>query len=169
MKNEHVNVKLDRTINAAVLTVSDTRTKETDKGGNLAKELLSEINVEITDDHYTIVKDDKQAITEQVQQWLNEDVDVIITTGGTGIAQRDVTIEAVTPLLTKEIEGFGELFRYLSYAEDVGTRALLSRAVGGTVGKQLIFSLPGSSGAVRLAIEKLIKLELNHLIHELTK
>ena len=101
MKNEHVNVKLDRTINAAVLTVSDTRTKETDKGGNLAKELLSEINVEITDDHYTIVKDDKQAITEQVQQWLNEDVDVIITTGGTGIAQRDVTIEAVTPLLTK--------------------------------------------------------------------
>lgn len=169
MKNEHVNVKLDRTINCAVLTVSDTRTEETDKGGKLAKELLSEINVEITPEHYAIVKDDKEAITEQLQQWLADDVDVIVTTGGTGIAQRDVTIEAVTPLLTKEIEGFGELFRYLSYAEDVGTRALLSRAVAGTVGEQLIFSVPGSTGAVKLALEKLIKPELNHLIHELTK
>ncbi|MGO3725906.1 MogA/MoaB family molybdenum cofactor biosynthesis protein, partial [Staphylococcus carnosus] len=145
------------------------RTPETDKGGNLAKELLSEINVEIKPEHYAIVKDDKQAITEQLQQWLAEDVDVIITTGGTGIAQRDVTIEAVTPLLSKEIEGFGELFRYLSYAEDVGTRALLSRAVAGTVGEQLIFSVPGSTGAVKLAMNKLIKPELNHLIHELTK
>lgn len=168
-KNEHVNVKLDRDIQCAVLTVSDTRTEETDKGGNLAKELLSEINVEIKPDHYAIVKDDKQAITEQIQQWLAEDVDVIITTGGTGIAQRDVTIEAVTPLLSKQIEGFGELFRYLSYAEDVGTRALLSRAVAGTVGEQLIFSVPGSTGAVKLALNKLIKPELNHLIHELTK
>ncbi|ANZ32729.1 MogA/MoaB family molybdenum cofactor biosynthesis protein [Staphylococcus carnosus] len=168
-KNEHVNVKLDRDIQCAVLTVSDTRTPETDKGGNLAKELLSEINVEIKPEHYAIVKDDKQAITEQLQQWLAEDVDVIITTGGTGIAQRDVTIEAVTPLLSKEIEGFGELFRYLSYAEDVGTRALLSRAVAGTVGEQLIFSVPGSTGAVKLAMNKLIKPELNHLIHELTK
>ncbi|AYU55890.1 Molybdenum cofactor biosynthesis protein B [Staphylococcus piscifermentans] len=168
-KNEHVNVKLDRDIQCAVLTVSDTRTEETDKGGNLAKELLSEINVEIKPEHYAIVKDDKQAITEQIQQWLAEDVDVIVTTGGTGIAQRDVTIEAVTPLLTKQIEGFGELFRYLSYAEDVGTRALLSRAVAGTVGEQLIFSVPGSTGAVKLALNKLIKPELNHLIHELTK
>ncbi|AMY06485.1 molybdenum cofactor biosynthesis protein [Staphylococcus condimenti] len=168
-KNEHVNVKLDRDIQCAVLTVSDTRTPETDKGGNLAKELLSEINVEIKPEHYAIVKDDKQAITEQLQQWLAEDVDVIVTTGGTGIAQRDVTIEAVTPLLTKQIEGFGELFRYLSYAEDVGTRALLSRAVAGTVGEQLIFSVPGSTGAVKLALNKLIKPELNHLIHELTK
>lgn len=168
-KNEHVNVKLDRDIQCAVLTVSDTRTPETDKGGNLAKKLLSEINVEIKPEHYAIVKDDKQAITEQLQQWLAEDVDVIVTTGGTGIAQRDVTIEAVTPLLTKQIEGFGELFRYLSYAEDVGTRALLSRAVAGTVGEQLIFSVPGSTGAVKLALNKLIKPELNHLIHELTK
>ena len=168
-KNEHVNVKLDRDIQCAVLTVSDTRTEETDKGGNLAKELLSEINVEIKPEHYAIVKDDKQAITEQIQQWLAEDVDVIVTTGGTGIAQRDVTIEAVTPLLTKQIEGFGELFRYLSYAEDVGTRALLSRSVAGTVGEQLIFSVPGSTGAVKLALNKLIKPELNHLIHELTK
>ena len=115
------------------------------------------------------MKDDKAAITTQLKAWLDTDIDVIITTGGTGIAARDVTIEAVQPLLTKEIEGFGELFRYLSYTEDVGTRALLSRAVGGTVHDKLIFSLPGSTGAVKLALEKLIKPELNHLVLEVTK
>ncbi|EHJ09027.1 MogA/MoaB family molybdenum cofactor biosynthesis protein [Staphylococcus simiae] len=166
---EHTNVKLNRQVKAAVLTVSDTRDVDTDKGGQLVKHLLQEEQVIIADHHYRIVKDDKALITAQIAEWLAEDVDVIITTGGTGIAQRDVTIEAVRPLLTKEIEGFGELFRYLSYTEDVGTRALLSRAVAGTVNNQLIFSLPGSTGAVKLAIEKLIKPELNHLVHELTK
>ncbi|MDU4929573.1 MAG: molybdopterin-binding protein, partial [Staphylococcus epidermidis] len=96
-------------------------------------------------------------------------LDVIITTGGTGISQRDVTIEAVRPLLTKELEGFGELFRYLSYTEDVGTRALLTRAIAGTCDNTLIFALPGSTGAIKLAIEKLIKPELSHLVFELNK
>ncbi|RIP19056.1 molybdenum cofactor biosynthesis protein MoaB, partial [Staphylococcus gallinarum] len=105
----------------------------------------------------------------QLREWLKEDIDVIITTGGTGIAQRDVTIEAVSALITKEIEGFGELFRYLSYTEDVGTRALLSRAIAGAVGDKLIFSIPGSTGAVKLALNKLIKPELNHLVKEITK
>ncbi|CAC6299661.1 molybdenum cofactor biosynthesis protein B [Staphylococcus aureus] len=166
---EHQNVKLNRTVKAAVLTVSDTRDFVTDKGGQCVRQLLQADDVEVSDAHYTIVKDEKVAITTQVKKWLEEDIDVIITTGGTGIAQRDVTIEAVKPLLTKEIEGFGELFRYLSYVEDVGTRALLSRAVAGTVNNKLIFSIPGSTGAVKLALEKLIKSELNHLIHELTK
>lgn len=166
---EHTNVKLNRQVKAAVLTVSDTRDVDTDKGGQLVKRLLQEDQVLIDEQHYRIVKDDKALITQQITTWLADDVDVIITTGGTGIAQRDVTIEAVRPLLTKEIEGFGELFRYLSYTEDVGTRALLSRAVAGTVNNKLIFSLPGSTGAVKLAIEKLIKPELNHLVHELTK
>lgn len=82
-------------------------------------------------DNYKIVKDDKNAITLQLKQWLDEheEIDAIITTGGTGISQRDVTIEAIRPLLSKELEGFGELFRYLSYTEDVGTRSLLSRAI----------------------------------------
>ncbi len=99
---------------------------------------MSELNVHISDNHYRIVKDDIAAIQTQLKQWSTEAIDVIITTGGTGIAQRDVTIEAVSSLITKEIEGFGELFRYLSYTEDVGSRALLSRAIAGTVGKQLI-------------------------------
>lgn len=165
----HTNVKLDQDIRCAVLTVSDTRDYKTDKGGKLVIELLSELNVSIDKAHYKIVKDEQEAIQMQVEQWLSEDIDVIVTTGGTGIAQRDVTIEAVSSFFTKEIEGFGELFRYLSYAEDVGTRALLSRAIAGTVNEKLIFSIPGSTGAVKLALEKLIKPELNHLVKEITK
>ena len=166
----HTNVKLDRNIEVAVLTVSDTRNYETDKGGQLIQTLLKDENVIIKKENYQIVKDDQEAIHSQLQKWLQQkNIDVIITTGGTGIAQRDVTIEVVRPLLDKEIEGFGELFRYLSYTEDVGTRSLLSRAVAGTHDEALIFALPGSTGAIKLAINKLIKPELNHLIHELTK
>ncbi|UXR78010.1 MULTISPECIES: molybdenum cofactor biosynthesis protein B [unclassified Staphylococcus] len=165
----HTNVKLDRDIRCAVLTVSDTRTVETDKGGQLVKTLLETINTVVQPEHYCIVKDDKEEIQAQLDKWLAEDVEVIVTTGGTGIAPRDVTIETVSPMLTKEIEGFGELFRYLSYVEDVGTRALLSRAVGGTIGNKLIFCLPGSTGAVKLGLNKLILPELNHLIHEMNK
>ncbi|HCW36782.1 MAG TPA: molybdenum cofactor biosynthesis protein [Staphylococcus sp.] len=161
--------RIDRIINVAVLTVSDTRTKETDKGGQLVQQYLKDLNVEIKEGHYQIVKDDVTEIQTQVNEWLNNDVDAIITTGGTGISQRDVTIEAIKPLLDKEIEGFGEIFRYLSYTEDVGTRAILSRAIAGTVGHQVIISIPGSTGAVKLAMEKLITKELNHLVHELNK
>lgn len=161
--------RIDRLINVSVLTVSDTRTKETDKGGQLVQQYLKDLNVEIREGHYQIVKDDVTEIQTQVNEWLNNDVDAIITTGGTGISQRDVTIEAIKPLLDKEIEGFGEIFRYLSYTEDVGTRAILSRAIAGTVGHQVIISIPGSTGAVKLAMEKLITKELNHLVHELNK
>nr|WP_275589880.1 MULTISPECIES: molybdenum cofactor biosynthesis protein B [unclassified Mammaliicoccus] len=161
--------RIDRLINVAVLTVSDTRTKETDKGGQLVQQYLKDLNVENKEGHYQIVKDDVTEIQTQVNEWLNNDVDAIITTGGTGISQRDVTIEAIKPLLDKEIEGFGEIFRYLSYTEDVGTRAILSRAIAGTVGHQVIISIPGSTGAVKLAMEKLITKELNHLVHELNK
>lgn len=161
--------RIDRLINVSVLTVSDTRTKETDKGGQLVQQYLKDLNVEIKEEHYQIVKDDVTEIQTQVNEWLSKDVDAIITTGGTGISQRDVTIEAIKPLLDKEIEGFGEIFRYLSYTEDVGTRAILSRAIAGTVGHQVIISIPGSTGAVKLAMEKLITKELNHLVHELNK
>nr|WP_206167226.1 molybdenum cofactor biosynthesis protein B [Mammaliicoccus sciuri] len=169
VKSMSVVNRIDRLINVAVLTVSDTRTKETDKGGQLVQQYLKNLNVEIKEGHYQIVKDDVTEIQTQVNEWLSNDVDVIITTGGTGISQRDVTIEAIKPLLDKEIEGFGEIFRYLSYTEDVGTRAILSRAIAGTVGHQVIISIPGSTGAVKLAMEKLITKELNHLVHELNK
>ncbi|MCD8798051.1 MULTISPECIES: molybdenum cofactor biosynthesis protein B [Mammaliicoccus] len=169
VKSMSVVNRIDRLINVSVLTVSDTRTKETDKGGQLVQQYLKDLNVEIKEGHYQIVKDDVTEIQTQVNEWLSKDVDAIITTGGTGISQRDVTIEAIKPLLDKEIEGFGEIFRYLSYTEDVGTRAILSRAIAGTVGHQVIISIPGSTGAVKLAMEKLITKELNHLVHELNK
>ena len=161
--------RIERDIKVAILTVSDTRTKETDKGGQLVQDYLKHLNVDFSDENYQIVKDNIASIQSQVTKWLNAELDVIITTGGTGISQRDVTIEAIKPLLEKEIEGFGELFRYLSYTEDVGSRALLSRAIAGTKGKQVIISIPGSTGAVKLAMEKLITKEINHLVHELNK
>ncbi|WP_353419657.1 molybdenum cofactor biosynthesis protein MoaB [Staphylococcus delphini] len=165
----HTNVKLERPVRCAVLTVSDTRTTETDKGGQSVQTLLQTADFDVEIQHYTIVKDELTAIQAAVQQWLTEDIDVIVTTGGTGIAPRDVTIEAVTPLLDKEIEGFGELFRYLSFTEDVGTRALLSRAVAGTANRTLIFCLPGSTDAVKLALNRLILPELTHLVYEMNK
>ncbi|MCI2947929.1 molybdopterin adenylyltransferase [Staphylococcus caledonicus] len=167
--HQHEHEKVDRNIRCAVLTISDTRDKDNDKGGQLVQSLLQDMNIEIGNEHYAIVKDNKEAIKSQIETWLASEIDVIITTGGTGISQKDITIEAVRPLLDKEIEGFGELFRYLSYTEDVGTKSLLSRAIAGTVMNKLIFTLPGSTGAVKLAVEKLIKPELNHMVYELNK
>ncbi|COT15795.1 Molybdenum cofactor biosynthesis protein B [Streptococcus pneumoniae] len=117
---------------------------------------------------YEIVKDDKESIQQAVLAgYHREDVDVVLTNGGTGITKRDVTIEAVSALLHKEIVGFGELFRMISYLEDIGSSAMLSRAIGGTIGRKVVFSMPGSSGAVRLAMNKLILPELGHITFEL--
>ena len=161
--------RIDRDIKVAVITVSDTRDKTTDKGGKLVIDYIRTVNAFVPEEHYEIVKDEIDTIQNAVKQHLAAGVDVVITTGGTGIARRDVTIEAVTPLFDKEIEGFGELFRMLSYTEDIGSRSLLSRAAAGTYDHQLIISLPGSSGAVKLGMEKLVMPELNHLVFELNK
>ena len=161
--------RIDRDIKVAVLTVSDTRDKTTDKGGKLVIDYIKTVNAFVPDEHYEIVKDEIDGIQKAAKKHLEAGVDVVFTTGGTGIAKRDVTIEAVTPLFDKEIEGFGELFRMLSYTEDIGSRSLLSRAAAGTHDNQLIISLPGSSGAVKLAMEKLVIPELNHLVFELNK
>ncbi|MGI2328206.1 MogA/MoaB family molybdenum cofactor biosynthesis protein [Planococcus sp. YIM B11945] len=159
---------LEKTIHIAVLTVSDTRSEETDLGGQLVQELARQNGLEIAD--YLIVPDDKERITNAVTRFLQNDaVDAVITTGGTGIAKRDVTLEAVTPLFDKQLDGFGELFRYVSFSEDVGTKALLSRAAAGTANDKAIFVLPGSRGAVKLAMKRLILPELRHIVFELTK
>ncbi|GAA3734231.1 molybdenum cofactor biosynthesis protein MoaB [Salinicoccus jeotgali] len=161
--------EIDREIRMGIITVSDTRTKESDKGGRLVMDYVSGMNVEIKPEWYSIVKDDQQEIVDAVHELLDNGVDAIITTGGTGIAPRDVTIEAVRPLFDKEIEGFGEIFRMLSFTEDIGSRSILSRAVAGSIGNAVLLSLPGSTGAVRLAMERLIVPELNHIVHELNK
>ncbi|MCQ4085485.1 MogA/MoaB family molybdenum cofactor biosynthesis protein [Saccharibacillus sp. JS10] len=155
-------------ISLAVLTVSDTRTKENDKSGNRILELARQNNMQIAE--HTLCTDDIEAIRSILAGWLlRSEIDVIITTGGTGISSRDVTLEAVRPLFEKEIDGFGEVFRYLSFTEDIGTRAILSRAAAGTVNEKVIFALPGSTGAVTLAMRRIILPEIHHIRYELTK
>lgn len=143
----------------AVLTVSDTRTLETDKSGGLiadsvqaAGHVLSLRN--IVPDELTLLQSTLSALV------ADQTVDVVIATGGTGITQRDVTPEALAPLVTKWIPGFGELFRYLSYA-DIGAATIQSRAEAALCGGTLVFALPGSTGAVRLALEKIILPQLD--------
>ncbi|ARI76797.1 MogA/MoaB family molybdenum cofactor biosynthesis protein [Halobacillus mangrovi] len=155
-------------VSCMVVTISDTRTKETDKSGRLMMERLEQKGHSI--EEYRIVHDEKSAITEALEEGIQQaKVDVVLTNGGTGIAARDVTVEVVESLIDKEIPGFGELFRMLSYTEDIGSAALLSRAIAGVSGNTAVFSTPGSSGAVKLAMERLILPELTHVIRELKK
>lgn len=157
-----------RQVKCKIITVSDTRTKETDKSGQLVMSFLEEAGHIISD--YVIVTDTEQAIrTEVLKGSEHPDIDVVITNGGTGIAKRDVTIETVLGLFEKEISGFGEIFRMLSYTEDIGSAAILSRAAAGVVNGKAVFSIPGSSGAVKLAMNKLIIPEIGHVVGELRK
>lgn len=148
-----------------IITVSDTRTEETDKGGALIKELLRDAGHQISG--YRVVRDEAPLISDAVQSAIGaiSDPEIVIVTGGSGIGARDVSPEALRPLITKEMPGFGEVFRVLSWGE-VGAAAMLSRAFAGVVGRTLLFALPGSTNAVRLAMEKLIVPELGHLVRE---
>lgn len=147
-----------------VITVSDTRTEETDTGGRAVVELLSAAGHEVVG--HTIVKDDPEQLRDAIgRQLANPAVQAIITTGGTGITSRDCTYEAVTAMLWKRLDGFGELFRMLSY-EQIGAAAMMSRAVAGTIAGRIVVSLPGSEAAVRLAVDKLLAPELGHLVRE---
>lgn len=151
----------------AVLTMSDTRSREEDRSGEIVRQALRWRGFSVA--AYEIVPDDADRIRAQLSAWLAAPgIDAIITNGGTGISGRDSTYEVVSSLLEKRLDGFGELFRMLSWQE-IGAAAMLSRAVAGSVGPKAIFCLPGSSNAVRLAMEKLVGPELGHVIHELRK
>ncbi|GAF64065.1 putative molybdopterin cofactor biosynthesis protein [Bacillus sp. TS-2] len=165
MSTKHLE---NRPLHCSVLTISDTRTTDNDSGGKLIIDMLKHAGHIIED--YEIIKDEKLWIEEKVKSIATKKgLDVILLTGGTGIANRDVTIEAVKPLLDKEIPGFGELFRYLSFTEDIGTPAMLTRAIAGTYDHKAIFALPGSKGAITLALKKLIIPELAHVVYEIQK
>ena len=156
---EKISVKI------AIITVSDTRTPETDKSGMIIKELLQEAGHQIS--YYTIIKDEPDQIINQLQNLTNNHaIDAIIYHGGTGIAPRDTTYDALEKMLTKTLPGFGEIFRYLSYQE-IGTRAIATRSVAGIYQNKLIFSIPGSSNAVQLATAKIIIPEITHLVKQL--
>ena len=151
----------------AVITVSDTRTPETDHSGQLVRRLLEEAGHRVC--AYHIIKDEPGQIRPLLQALLaGAEAQAVLINGGTGIARRDVTFDAIQGLLEKQLPGFGELFRSLSYQE-IGSAALLSRALAGTAGDKVVFSTPGSTAAVRLAMEKLILPELPHIVFELHK
>ncbi len=146
-------------INVAVLTVSDTRTLEDDTSGGTIVEFLNQAGHNVVERE--IMPDDRKALTQRFASWVEDDnVSVVISTGGTGITRRDVTPEALLPLVTKSIDGFGELFRHLSY-QDIGASTIQSRAMGAICDKTLIFVLPGSTHAVRMAMEKILLPQLD--------
>ena len=150
-------------VNAAVLTVSDTRTEQNDRSGNILKKCLEEAGHTLA--ARAIVPDDLGKIQEQVKAWIeNPEIDVIISTGGTGITGRDVTPEAFKGLYEKEIEGFGELFRMISY-EIIGASTIQSRATGGVAGGTYLFALPGSPSACKDAWEGILKHQLDSRFH----
>ncbi len=159
--------KAPKSVSCAILTISDSRTEQDDGSGKLARQKLSEASHRIT--QYCILKNDKDSIKEKVSALLREDEpQVIITIGGTGVSRNDTTVEAINPILDKKLDGFGELFRSLTYQE-IGTGSIMSRAIAGVARGKVIICLPGSPDALNLAMDKIILHELGHLVMEATK
>ena len=151
-------------VRCAVVTVSDTRTPETDTGGKTIADLLTGAGHEVV--HKQIIPDEPAQMRELMTRLTSTDgIDAVLLTGGTGLSSRDQTFETISGLITKPLPGYGELFRTLSYHE-IGAAAMLSRAVGGLIGRTVILTMPGSPAGVWLAMEKLILPELSHLVRE---
>jgi molybdenum cofactor biosynthesis protein B len=154
-----------KSVRCAIVTISDTRTPETDGSGKFIKEALERAGHGVIG--YKIVKDNSNEIRKTVKALIaRAEVQAVITSGGTGISRRDVTIEALSPLIEKKLDGFGELFRVLSYQE-IGSAAAMSRAMAGvSAGQKVLICLPGSAKAVELAMSKIIINELAHMVWE---
>ena len=156
-----------KAVTCAVLVISDSRTEKTDESGKYLVEKMESSGHTVVD--YALLKNDPEAIKKKLKEYLaQEELQVIITSGGTGVSMRDVTVETVTPMLDKMLDGFGELFRTLSYAE-IGTASIMSRALAGVVRGKIIICLPGSLGAAKLAIDKIILPEIGHMVREATR
>jgi len=158
--NEHASKRV-ASVRCAVVTLSDTRTKETDSSGKLIIDRLEAAGHQVVD--YEILPDDPAGIRAHVESRCASTSEAILITGGTGLSIRDTVYEAVSPLLEKRLDGFGELFRMLSF-EEIGATAMLSRAVAGVRNRTIVFAMPGSPDAVRLAMERLILPTLGHII-----
>lgn len=159
---EHEQISA-KSLRIGVLTLSDTRNEDTDKSGQILKELL--LSACHTIQLYKVIKEDPINMNEVLSEWLISDVDAIITNGGTGLTSRDGTVEVVRKLFSKELEGFGEIFRLISYHQ-IGAAAMLSRATAGLAKGKIIICLPGSSKAVMLAAKRLIIPQLAHMVWE---
>ena len=165
MSTEEHRRNAPASVRCVVLTISDTRTPDNDTSGDAIAGLLAANGHEIR--LRTIVKDDPAAVQHAIRSNLAA-AQVVITTGGTGITSRDSTYEAISQLLEKRIDGFGELFRMLSF-EEIGSAAMLTRACAGTIGRTAVFSLPGAENAVRLGMTRLILPEIGHVVRELNR
>ena len=155
-------------LRCAVVTVSDTRTVETDASGALIKQLLAGAGFEVAD--YALLPNVEAQVRGHVRKLISHaDIDAVLITGGTGLGSKDRTVEAVRPLLDKELPGFGEIFRVLSFQEQIGSAAILSRAVAGGANGKLVVSMPGSKAAVELALTRIVLPELRHAIRELRR
>jgi len=164
--HEHKEVS-PQSVNCAVLTVSDSRTEEDDESGRILRQKLEQNGHRVISQ--SILKNDVKALENRLEGLLAlKELQVIITSGGTGAGSRDITVETVSPMLEKRLDGFGELFRFLTYQE-LGTASIMSRAVGGIVRRKVILCLPGSPGAANLAMDKIILPEISHLVREATR
>ena len=163
---EHKRLSLDH-VKCAVITTSDSRTEIDDESGKYIKQRLTEAGHTVT--YYTILKNSAEIIGSEITRLVeHSDAQVILTSGGTGLSRKDVTVNTARRLLEKELEGFGELFRQLSYQE-IGTGAMMSRALAGVANAKVIICVPGSLGAVKLAMDKIILPEIGHLVREATR
>ncbi len=164
--HEHKRLE-NKVVGCAVLVTSDSRTEETDESGKLIKQRLLDKGHKVV--YYTILKNDaailKNKIVELIQQ---EEVQVIITSGGTGLSHKDVTVDTLQAMLEKQLDGFGELFRQLTYQE-LGTASIMSRATAGVISGKIIICFPGSLGAATLAMDKIILSEIGHMVREATR
>lgn len=151
-------------VNFAIVTISDSRTEDTDESGKFMIESLNSSGHSVS--FYRLIKNHPQSIRDALSEITNDaSIQAIVTIGGTGAGSRDLTIETVTPFLSKKLDGFGELFRYLTYKE-IGTASIMSRALGGLIRGKVIICLPGSLNASRLALNAIILPEINHLVRE---
>ena len=164
--HEHKDLS-PKSVNCAVLTVSDSRTEEDDESGRILRQKLEQNGHRVISQ--SILKNDMKALENRLEELLAlKELQVIITSGGTGAGSRDITVETVLPMLEKSLDGFGELFRSLTYQE-LGTASIMSRAVGGIVRGKVILCLPGSPGAANLAMDKIILPEISHLVREASR
>ncbi|HEX8524306.1 MAG TPA: MogA/MoaB family molybdenum cofactor biosynthesis protein [Tepidisphaeraceae bacterium] len=165
--DQHITSAKDIRARCAIITLSDTRTLETDKSGQRIRHLLAQENHTVA--AYELLPDDPEKLAAHLDTLLTRpDIDVILSSGGTGIARRDQTVPTIQQRLTTPLPGFGELFRMLSH-QQIGSGAMLSRALGGVADGKLLFAMPGSTNAVDLAMTQLILPELRHLLFELRK
>ena len=152
-------------VRCAIIVTSDTREAQTDRSGSTINQLLQDAGHEITD--YRIVPNSATSVAEALEAAL-ESSQAVVVSGGTGVSKKDITVDVVEPLFERKLSGFGELFRHLSYRE-IGSATIVSRAVADTIGTTVIFCLPGSEGAVKLAMRELILPEISHIVGELEK